>query len=198
MTDTKIYLSPVKVGFLVLAVLLTVLLAASPALAYGAQYQYRWGGGSGTGSGGSTALSQTEKDWLRHMRQEEKLARDVYLKLYDRWRASIFSGIATSEQRHMDAVENLILKYGLPDPVTDEANRGNFADAAFNDLYASLVNRGLTSLQEAYQVGVDIEVLDINDLKTAIAGTTHADISNVYNNLLSGSYNHLSAFQARQ
>jgi len=50
-------------------------------------------------------------------------------------------------------------------------------------------------LDEAYQVGVDIEELDIEDLENAIGVSgTHQDIVRVYNNLLDGSENHLAAF----
>jgi len=42
-----------------------------------------------------------EVKWLRFMREEEKLARDVYLKLFDTWKLTVFSRIARSEQRHL-------------------------------------------------------------------------------------------------
>ena len=42
------------------------------------------------------------------MREEEKLARDVYLTLYDIWGTPAFNNIASSEQTHMDAVLMLI------------------------------------------------------------------------------------------
>ena len=38
------------------------------------------------------------------MREEEKLARDVYVALGDRWGLRVFENIARAEQRHMDAV----------------------------------------------------------------------------------------------
>ena len=161
---------------------------------------YQWGGGGGGYGGGSggngSSLTQMETGWLVQMRQEEKLARDVYRVMYQTWGAPVFSNIAASEQRHTDAVESLIDKYGITDPVTNENVPGDFADPAFNTLYNSLITRGLSSLQEAYRVGVDIEVLDISDLQEAMADTNRADIENVYGNLLDGSYNHLSAFKS--
>jgi hypothetical protein len=157
------------------------------------------GRGGAWGGGGRTigaSLNQAEIDWLTHMRQEEKLARDVYQVLFEKWGVSIFSNIANSEQRHTDAIENQIEKYGIVDPVTNENLRGNFADLALNVLYDQLVNRGLSSLKEAYQVGLDIESLDIGDLKIAMSVTVHSDIDNVYSHLLTGSYSHLNAFQS--
>ncbi len=43
-------------------------------------------------------------------------------------------------------------------------------------------------------MGVLIEQTDIADLQARLAQTDNADIQLVYNNLLNGSYNHLSAF----
>jgi hypothetical protein len=155
----------------------------------------RGGAWKGAGSTSGTSLNQAEIDWLTHMRQEEKLAHDVYQVLFEKWGVSIFSNIANSEQRHTDAIENQIDKYGVSDPVANENTHGNFADPALNTLYEQLITRGLSSLKDAYQVGLDIETLDIKDLKIAIIDTTHSDIDNVYSHLLHGSYSHLNAFQ---
>jgi hypothetical protein len=61
-------------------------------------------------------LSLQEEESLLFMREEEKLARDVYLYLYDIWEDQIFLNISNSEQQHTDAVLGLIKKYNLPDP----------------------------------------------------------------------------------
>lgn len=167
---------------------LSLMLTASPVLA---------GNGGGRGGVGSS-LTQFEIDWLIQMREEEKLARDVYLTMYAKWGATIFSNIASSEQRHTDAVENLIDKYGITDPVTNEKALGHFTESSgFNKLYDALISRGLSSLNEAYRVGVDIEVLDISDLEEALKQTSRTDIDNVYGNILDGSYNHLAAFSSK-
>ena len=51
---------------------------------------------------GSTAtLTSQEIDDLVHLREEEKLARDVYRYLYEGWNQWIFDNIAASEQQHM-------------------------------------------------------------------------------------------------
>ena len=49
-------------------------------------------------------LNQAELASLAFMREEEKLARDVYTNLYAKWGVSIFNNISKSEQTHMDAV----------------------------------------------------------------------------------------------
>ena len=39
------------------------------------------------------------------MREEEKVARDVYLSLNDTWNLRIFKNITSSEQTHMNAIK---------------------------------------------------------------------------------------------
>jgi len=155
------------------------------------------------------SLSQEEIDQLLFIREEEKLARDVYLALADKWDAPIFTNIAQSEQQHMDAVGQLIEKYGLEDPITDDTP-GAFTNDTLRDLYNDLVSSGDvdlgyvapglviegggTSQLAAYKVGAFIEEFDIIDIQHAIAGTSHSDVENVYENLVRGSRNHLRSF----
>ena len=151
-------------------------------------------GPKNTRGGGSKALSVTEIDHLLFMREEEKMARDVYLTLYDLWNDEIFNNIASSEQEHMDAMKSLIDKYGLTDPVIDDDNIGTFGDPVLQELYTSLVKRGEKSAMEALYVGGYIEEVDMQDIQEAIDETSHTDIIDVYENLLKGSRNHLRAF----
>ena len=65
-------------------------------------------------------LTDKEIEHITYIREEEKLARDVYLTLYEEYEAPIFANISESEQRHMDAIKRLIDKHGLEDPVEDD------------------------------------------------------------------------------
>ena len=127
------------------------------------------------------------------MREEEKLARDVYTTLYEAWGLPVFQNIARSEQTHMDAIKTLIERYELVDPVAG-AGVGEFANAGLQELHDELVERGSSSLTEALAVGALIEELDITDLQQRILDVTHEDVTLVYENLLNGSKNHLRAF----
>ena len=141
-------------------------------------------------------LTPDEIETLYLMREEEKLARDVYLAMFDLWGLSTFENIASSEARHMEAVLGVLEDYGLGDPVGDDAP-GIFSDPELNALYGELVERGSGSLVEALTVGALIEDLDIRDLEEGLAGTDQADITRVYSNLMRGSQNHLRTFTAR-
>ena len=138
-------------------------------------------------------LREEEKADLLHMREEEKLARDVYIAMYARWEAAVFSNITGSEQTHMDSVANLLAKYKLADPVAGLAP-GQFATEYFQNLYTQLVETGNQSIEAALEVGGAIEEIDILDLWECIDRTTRTDIRRVYQNLEAASENHLRAF----
>ncbi len=141
-------------------------------------------------------LTAEEEAGILLMREEEKLARDVYLTLAEKWNIPVFANIARSEETHMEAMEMLIDRYDLNDPV-DEASmdsRGRYSNEEFNVLYADLVKRGSQSLQAAMEVGALIEDLDIADLQRLIEESGNDDVKIVYQNLLKGSRNHLRSF----
>ena len=141
----------------------------------------------------SGTLSEDEAAGLLFMREEEKLAHDVYMALYIEWQLPIFQNIAGSEQKHTDVVLQLLTRYGLDDS-TVGLGVGAFADPALQSLYDQLIVQGSVSLEAALRVGAAIEEIDILDLEERLAQTDKADIQQVYENLKSGSYNHLRAF----
>lgn len=162
------------------------------------------GAETGTNCEITGTLSDEETADILYMREEEKLARDVYLTLHNYYidqypiQARIFGNISASEQRHMDALERLINKYGLEDPVdNDEIGAFSNSDTGFTDLFEDLVDRGQSSYCEALNVGIEIEELDIADIEFALSEVTAQDVNRVFGNLLNGSYNHLNAFTSR-
>lgn len=149
----------------------------------------------------STALAQTNTNTLTdadiesllYMREEEKLAHDVYVTLYDQWGANVFSNIANSEQGHMTAVLNLLNQYGLNDPAAGNAV-GVFNNPELQALYDTLVAQGSQSYADALLVGGMIEEVDIVDLQRELDATSVTAIQQVYQRLLAASGNHLQAF----
>jgi len=138
-------------------------------------------------------LSAEEGADLLFMREEEKLARDTYLTLYELWDLAIFSKIASSEQMHMNAMLKLLKKYELSDPAAD-TEIGEFSNDALQTLYNTLVVTGEQSALDALKVGGIIEETDMRDIKAAIVRSEKEDIDAVYENLLCGSRNHLRGF----
>lgn len=141
----------------------------------------------------SESLNTDERTTLSFMREEEKLARDVYIFLYNKWALTIFNNISSSEQSHMNAILQLLNKYNLPDPVGSNGY-GIFSNPVLQNLYTQLTTQGSVSLPDALKVGATIEDLDIYDLNLALIKVDNQDITLVYNNLVKGSRNHLRSF----
>jgi hypothetical protein len=141
----------------------------------------------------ASPLSEAEKQGLIFMREEEKLAHDVYVAMSEVWDIPIFNNISRSESVHMEAVLGLIDKYKIADPVHD-MKPGEFANPDFTKLYQTLVNQGNNSLIEALKAGALIEETDIADLQERIKLSDNEDLKMVYTNLLQASHRHIRAY----
>ena len=141
------------------------------------------------------SLSTAESASLTYMREEEKLAHDVYARLNTLWgsQTPVFGNIAQSEATHTEAVRLLLVRYSLPDPAAN-LSEGLFVAPVLQQLYYDLTAQGSTSLINALRVGAAIEEIDILDLENALPTIDNQDIRQVYANLLKGSRNHLRAF----
>ena len=139
------------------------------------------------------SISKADADGLIFTVEEEKLARDVYTYLYNKWNLNVFKNITSAEQTHMDAVSALISKYGLDNP-TDGEKVGMFQNEEIQHLYDSLTSEGSKSKEDALIVGAKIEEIDIRDIEDKISKTDNTNIQSVYKQLTSGSENHLRAF----
>jgi hypothetical protein len=140
-------------------------------------------------------LTSAEVHELNFLREEEKLARDVYLTLGDRWQLPIFFNIAGAEQRHVNSVLMVLEAYQIPDPVVDDTV-GAFANPELAALYTQLVSDGEQALIDALTVGALIEDMDLADLYDLLAITSNPRVRLVAQNLAKGSRNHLRAFVA--
>lgn len=173
------------------------------------------GGGSDTGTAGGSAastatsqanlqdqlaamptgeLSSEETAGLLMMREEEKMAGDIYYTLFDMYGQNIFKNIGDSEQGHAEAMRILLERYQIQDPVGTNG-RGQFTDPNLQATYDSLIAKGMTDLLSALYVGAEVEELDIRDIAALIQQVeNNDDIVLVYENLLKGSRNHLRSF----
>ena len=166
------------------------------------------GNGKGMGPGGGACegmiaerfeslppqeLSTAERDALIRIREDEKLARDVYTTLGEKWNLPIFDNIARAEQHHMELTALLVTRYEIKDPVVDNAT-GAFTDPELGALYARLVAKGQKSMEDALGVGATIEDLDLADRQKMIGASDNEDFQLIANNLAKGSRNHLRAF----
>lgn len=137
-------------------------------------------------------ITSEEAATLLWMREEEKLARDVYQALYARWAQLEFQRIANSEQRHFDVLGKQLLQFGIADSALPAS--GVFSQPDLQALFDQMIFAGSQGYVQALTVGASIEDVDIADLIAAIDGTTNPALKRTYGNLLEGSKNHLRAF----
>ena len=137
-------------------------------------------------------LSKQEKEGLLFLYEEEKLARDFYADLYDKWNQKIFMNISRSEQTHMDAVKYLLDRYGIkrPEPEDDSS----FKNRDLEKLYNDLLEDSMKSYENALKNALLVEEKDIKDLIDEIKLSDNRDINITYQNLMKGSRNHLRSF----
>ena len=137
-------------------------------------------------------LTQDEINDLSFLREEEKLARDVYIYAYEKYQINLFNSISNSEQSHMNSVLALMYRYGISDSASPEI--GVFNNPDLQEIYYSLIELVDISIVDALTVGAIIEDLDINDIDHFINNTTKQDLLDIYENLTCGSKNHIRAY----
>ena len=166
------------------------------------------------GKGQIGVLDAAEETHLIFMREEEKLARDVYLTL-GKWYKDlkVFSRIDDSEQKHTDTMANMLELYGIEDPSTSDkigVFTGEDYGGYFTEKFEYLVAQGAVSALDALYVGAFIEELDMHDIaecpvviqETHALGeygcglvyTGEATITRAYESLIDGSESHLRAY----
>ena len=166
----------------------------------------------------STGLDANEASHLTFMREEEKLARDVYLTLGNMYpQQTTFTTIATnSEQTHTDTMRDKLADFGLEDPNPETNNLpeslGVFTGAEwgsyFDEKFALLTNWAATSELDALYAGAFIEELDMHDIAECpqvmvdagysnpcgLNYTDESSLINSFNSLIDGSESHLRTY----
>lgn len=138
-------------------------------------------------------LSQQDISWLTRMREEEKLARDIYISFWNKWGNDAFVNTSKSEQTHMDYVKVILDRYWIDDPIKDDSV-WIFSFYAMKKLYDDFVFKWNKSLLDAFILSADAESLDILDASDLLQQTKNKDIMELYNNLIIWSRSHLRAY----
>lgn len=131
-------------------------------------------------------LSQVERDGLRTVRLEERLAHDVSMTLYETQRVRLLQDIGAAEATHAAAAMVLLDRYGIDDPAPGE--RGAFGGergAAYGNLTA------VNGTDAALRAGAAVQERALVALREARRGSDNADIAFVHGLLLRGARNHL-------
>jgi len=192
------------------------------------------GDGNGTQNGQGTAaqdggvtdvesspvstLTQDLKDAIAYMGNEERLAYDIYMNLYEYHDTNSNTQIMqlqtiaqNAEKTHVGIVQALVQKYDLGEDdlsnvetavadnsvAFEDMPRGEYDIPAIQELYNLLYDKGIASKQAALEVGCMVEVVDVDDLDEYIelAEESHAaDVVEAFTVLRDGSYSHYWAF----
>ncbi len=140
------------------------------------------------------ALTSKEKEALTYMYQEEKLAKDIYYeisKMYPSLRT--FPRIYRAEIIHEKSVVNVLRHYHIPLPVRSNVI-GKFKNPELQKLYDELMQKAKKSKVDALEVGIMVEVTDVEDLDKYLRYATSPDVIALFKFLRAGSYNHYNAF----
>ena len=164
----------------------------------------------------NSILDQDLKNTLSYMGNEERLAYDVYNKLYESFPTlNQLSNIANqSEIAHIQTIQLLIKKYitdysefsnidlselNYQDTAVEDMVAGTYDISTIQNLYDALIEIGEAGEQQALEVGCMIEVTDINDLDRDITLTKDANATDVevaFEFLRTASYSHYWAFDS--
>lgn len=139
----------------------------------------------------STAdLTADEIEFVYAVREDEKVARDLYTAFFEKYSLKTFSNISRSEANHMRAVEILLEYYEIDFPAAGEY--GVFEDSARQAIYDSLLAKGNTAL-EGFRVMAQLEEENIVSYRNVLSDITNPNIKIVIENLGKASENHFKA-----
>ncbi|TCN28322.1 hypothetical protein EV644_14715 [Kribbella orskensis] len=153
-------------------------------------------GQSPSANADARAVTPTQQQDLQFTRDEERMARDLYQRFAGKYDdLPIFDRISQSEQRHFDAVGNVLVRYDIQDAAAGKA-AGVYTNPAIQKLYDDWKAQGLKSSDEALKAAIALEERDITDLGGLVAKDNPTDVESLYAQLLAASKHHLSAFTA--
>lgn len=130
-------------------------------------------------------VDSTEIDLLKKQYEEEMMANELYSSFYDMYWVQTFANIAESEAQHMEAVKVLLDRYDISIPTSYDH---------IQSLYEDLKDKWALWLKDALEVWISIEIVDIDDIVTAIKSSDNNDIKIVLTNIGWASYNHMRWF----
>lgn len=139
-------------------------------------------------------LSDAEVNGILSLREEEKVAYDVYTFMFEKYESKVFKNIAENEKNHMDKIKELIDQYNLNDPLSGIADqKGTFSNKKMQSLYEEMIMSGNYGLLDALRAAARFEENDIVDLRNYMSTASDQTVINTYINLESGSQDHLRA-----
>lgn len=139
----------------------------------------------------TSPLTADEIEFLYAMREDEKLARDLYAYFWTRYpTAPQIQRISKAEESHIAAIETVLDYYEISYPAMSAP--GVFEDSTRQALYDELALKSETML-EAFQTMAFVEDRDLFAYKMVQSQITNANLSLLIENMIKASTNHLKA-----
>ena len=139
----------------------------------------------------STAdLTADEIEFIYAVREDEKVARDLYFSFFGTFGLKPFENIGKAEDNHIKATEKLFDYYEIDYPALSE--NGKFENAIRQKLYDSLLLKGTPEL-EAFKVMALLEETNIAEYGEVLKTIVNPNIKIVIENLAKASVNHFKA-----
>lgn len=141
----------------------------------------------------ATNLSTDQKNHLINLHNEERLAHDVYVYLYNKRWIKKFWNILQSEMQHYTLVEDILNTYKIP--YDKDTTAWVYSTAWYSELYNTLIQKWSLSSSDAIAVWTQIETMDIADIQKLYPEfQPYSDITTMLQRLEQWSRNHLAAF----
>lgn len=139
-------------------------------------------------------LTDAEINSIMSLREEEKVAYDVYTFMFEKYESKVFKNIAENEKDHMDKIKELIIQFNLNDPLSGISDqKGVFNNKKMQALYDEMIMAGNYGLLDALRAAARFEETDIIDLRNDLSAASDQTVVNTYINLESSSQDHLRA-----
>jgi len=139
----------------------------------------------------STAdLTADEIEFIYAIREDEKVARDLYFSFFGTFGLKPFENIGKAEDNHIKATEKLFDYYEIDYPALSE--NGKFENAIRQKLFDSLLLKGTPEL-EAFKVMAMLEESNIVEYGEVLKTIANPNIKIVIENLARASANHFKA-----
>ena len=137
-------------------------------------------------------LTDAEVNGILSLREEEKVAYDVYTVMFEKYESKVFKNIAENEKEHMNKIKELIDQFNLTDPIAGTIDqKGVFSNKKMQTMYDEMILGGNYGLLDALRAAARFEETDIVDLRKYLSSASDQSVINVYLNLESGSQDHL-------
>jgi hypothetical protein len=139
----------------------------------------------------STAdLTADEIEFIFAVREDEKIARDLYISFFGKFGLKPFENIGKAEDNHIKATEKLFDYYEIDYPAL--SGNGKFENAIRQKLFDSLLLKVNTEL-DAFKVMAVLEESNIVEYGAVIKTVVNPNIKMVIENLAKASANHFKA-----